>query len=89
MAKVWWCAIDRGEGWATHEELKARNVVAQGWPGVGDLWRLGSLTPARIKEYVDNIDPDAPAKTFENLLINIKTADLVVGIEGTQVKRVC
>ena len=30
MAKVWWCAIDRGEGWATYEELKARNVVAQG-----------------------------------------------------------
>ena len=38
---------------------------------------------------MDNIDPDAPAKTFENLLINIKTADLVVGIEGTQVKGVC
>ena len=90
MARVWWCAIDRNEGWATYEELKARNVVAQGWPVLGDLSRLGTLTPERIKEYVKNIDDtDAPAKTFENLLINIKTGDLVVGIEGTQVKGVC
>ena len=34
---VWWCAIDKNKGWATYDELKARNVIAQGWPNLGNL----------------------------------------------------
>ena len=84
---VWWCAIDRNEGWATYDELKARNVAAQGWFGLGDL---SGLTEEGISEAVkrfNEIDKnDAPLRTFKNILFGIKSQDLVIGIEGTQVR---
>ena len=40
---TWWCAIDRQ--WSSYSELKQRAVVAQGWPGLGDLRSLLKFVP--------------------------------------------
>lgn len=40
---TWWCAIDRE--WSSYAECKQRGVVAQGWPGLGDLGTLLRLVP--------------------------------------------
>ena len=92
---VWWCAIDYNQGYATYDELKARNVVAQGWEDLGNLLRLGEITESKISQLVDRYNegrPEkehAPSDTFKNLLNRIRRGDLVVGIEGQQVKGIC
>ena len=87
---VWWCAIDRNGGYATYDELKARNVAAQGWVGLGDL---SGLPEQRISEAVGRFngigDNDAPLGTFKNILFEIKSQDLLIGVEGTQVRGIC
>jgi hypothetical protein len=40
---VWWCSIDTK--YSSYLELKYRKVIAQGWPGLGDLSRYFSQFP--------------------------------------------
>jgi Cdc6-like AAA superfamily ATPase len=87
---VWWCAIDRNEGWATYEELKSRNVIAQGWPDLGNLSDLVGQSDRLLPQALSNRGADAAVVgVFINFLSKLHTGDLVVGIEGTRVRGVC
>ena len=93
---TWWLAIDRN--YTSYDELKYRKVVAQGWPGIGDLKTLCALVPANEKDAFltavaalsrVNGDAENPAGRVMWDLFKIRSGDLVVGIEGVNVKGVC
>ncbi|MGH7985092.1 MAG: AAA family ATPase [Candidatus Binataceae bacterium] len=95
MPNVWWCAIDKNNENATYEELKQRNVVAQGWSALGDLSDLIGKSSEQIEAELQrrsralrNYDPPPP-HIFSNLLSEMRPGDLVIGIEGTTVKGIC
>lgn len=93
---IWWLAIDRD--YTSYEELKYRKVVAQGWPKLGNLSLLLPLVTNNYKkEFMDTVnvldklaygDVGHASKVMWTLF-SIKKGDLVVGIEGTNVRGIC
>ena len=84
---VWWCAIAKNEENATYDELKARNVIAQGWPDLGILSDLVGKPDKVLQRELTN--RGAEVRIFTNLLSRMRAGDLVVGIEGTEVRGIC
>ena len=73
-----------------HEEIRARRVVAQGWPSTGDLSDLFGQP-----EKVVMIDPrisglgGGGSRTLQNLLCRIHFGDIVIACEGNSVMGIC
>jgi hypothetical protein len=87
---VWWCAIDKNEDWSTYEELKSRNVIAQGWTELGNLSDLVGQPDKLLQQALSNRGAEAAVTgIFINLLSKVCAGDLVVGIEGTRVRGIC
>jgi predicted Mrr-cat superfamily restriction endonuclease len=102
MVNVWWLAIDRSKGYASFEELKRRKVIAQGWPDLGDMTRfldenantepgtvVTKLTERLRANYPDDIPQQQLPANLYNFFFGIKSGDLVVGIEGMNVRGIC
>ena len=93
---IWWLAISLKH--TSYAELKHRKVVAQGWPELGDLTGLCPLLGAgnndefrravTCLEAISYGQATHAAQVMDTLL-SIKSGDLVVGIEGVQVKGIC
>jgi len=102
VVNVWWLAIDRNEGYASFEELKHRRVIAQGWPDLGDMSQFIAENKSAHPEIVMNgLDallrqayPNAEISPkllngLYNFFFAIQPGDLVVGIEGAEVRGIC
>ena len=98
---TWWLAIDRS--CTSYQELKHRKVVAQGWNDLGDLRTLCPIvvdqsnwdmfrniieTLAR-KFYGPTSNEVNRSPTVMWNLLKIEAGDVIVGIEGTDVKGFC
>jgi hypothetical protein len=73
--------------YATYEELKQRHVVAQGWKEYGDLTFL--LDPSEdIEEYFPRINDNSQSgkNAFKQLFREIKSGDILLALEGNQIK---
>lgn len=97
---VWWLAIDENGGNASYENLRQRQVIAQGWSQLGDLTEfiharngqdrdqvIGDLLE-RFKANYDVINGYDPGR-FARFLFDLKAGDIVVGIAGTVIKGIC
>ena len=73
--------------YATYEELKRRHVVAQGWNEFGDLTFLLDESED-IEEYLPRITYGSQGgkNTFNQLFRKIKTGDIILALEGNQIK---
>lgn len=92
---AWWLAVDTS--YCSYAELKARKVVAQGWPRLGDLSayaRMASNAANRdmfeagisrlcVERYGDD---DGKASKGLWRFFQIAAGDLVVALEGTTVR---
>ena len=96
---VWWVAIDRNQENTSYEELKHRKVVAQGWPALGNLVTLLPLVRAErrdlfrraVQALYEFAHPEGQAEVDRIMwqLLRLQEGDLVVGIEGTDVRGIC
>ncbi len=94
---TWWLAIDRRN--TSYEELKHRKVVAQGWPGPGDLRTLCALVRGDDEEtFLQTVDSLVRVAGYANApkvnrimwnLLSVGAGDLVVGVEGIIVRGIC
>ena len=77
---VWWIPISTDH--CTYLELKKRQVVAQGWPDLGDLSRIISSTTVRaeVTSIVNSKGVDDRAIRSTVNLATIKAGDLCVGL---------
>jgi len=94
---VWWLGVDLN--YTSYHELKARRVIAQGWPKLGDLKRYVGMAQhsSQRAEFEDSIaklcverygaDDGRAAKGLWRYF-QIEAGDLVVAIEGTTVRGV-
>jgi len=102
MTNVWWLAIDRNGGHASFEELEHRRVIAQGWPNLGDMTQfLGENVEAESRTVISRLTerlraaypgdalPEQLPNSLYNFFFGIKPSDLVVGVEGTNVRGIC
>lgn len=96
---VWWMTINRAMG-NSYADLKRRQVIAQGWPLLGDLSAVvGDFFPpgeydreafeARIRQLAQKPYPEdavKPPRALRNLynLLSIEVGDLVVAVESAQ-----
>lgn len=73
--------------YATYEELKQRHVVAQGWSEFGDLTFLLDQSED-IEEYLPRITYGSQGgkNTFNQLFRKIKSGDIILALEGNQIK---
>ena len=94
----WWLALDREH--TSYDEVKARKVIAQGWAKLGDLSRFvpWAATPdakSRFRKQIAELakrfygadSPEirrAPKALWQ--FLQIQAGDLVVALEGTQVR---
>lgn len=93
--QVWWLAIDRDH--TSYDELRGRKVIAQGWPQFGDLQALYALgadpaNEALFKAKIETLSGVPGGDNAPNPLWNlsqIRTGDLIVGVEGTLVRGIC
>jgi len=99
--KTWWLALDRK--YTSFEEIKHRRVVAQGWPLLGDLRTLAPLASETANEglfksvihqlatraYPGDERAIAHAPEAMWTLMQVRSGDLLVGIEGRTVRGVC
>ncbi len=97
--KVWWLTINRAMK-NTYLGLKYRKVIAQGWPGLGDLSILANYFSPYWQENRPDFerliqllacpiypaDAAKPPAALKNLynLMNIAQGDLVVAVESAQ-----
>ncbi len=96
---VWWLAIDKNQKHTSYEELKHRKVVAQGWPALGNLVTLLPLVRAERRDLFrramqalhECVYPEDRAEVDRIMwqLLRLQTGDLVVGIEGVEVRGIC
>jgi hypothetical protein len=94
---AWWLAVDTQ--YTSYAELKARHVIAQGWPRLGDLSLCArmagrasnrelfedSISRLCVQHYAQD---DGRAKQGLWRFFQIGDGDLVVAIEGTTVRGV-
>lgn len=93
-----WLAIDWNERYASFDELRHRRVVAQGWPNVPSLESLlmfvkhgerqAFMDAVAVLERLGHQQTTYANRVFWDLL-SMKAGDVVVGIEGTEVKGLC
>ena len=92
---IWWLATSKNEKHCSYNELKQRNLLAQGWSELGDLSHLLPLFEDEnnfkntinemVKEtYNGWIDTRNPGRIILNLL-KFNENDLVIVTEGTTV----
>ena len=98
VTNVWWFAADKKYPGSSYEDLKARRVIAQGWPLLGDLTTALPLIAASrdtAKEILapycrthilrGELQPEQiykPANTL-HFLLQIEQGDVLVALEGT------
>ena len=98
---TWWLAVDTAH--TSYASLRRRHVVAQGWPQIGDLRTIVPLAGQKSTERLfrsvvtelakrvyrprDRDIDRAPEAMWS--LLQVRTGDLVVAIEGTSVCGVC
>ena len=90
---VWLLAIDKNH--CSYEELKYRNVIAQGWPSIGDLSPLLPVkNEAKFREIIINLvsyfyegwnDQRNPGRIMLNL-VSMKPGDFVICCEGESIR---
>lgn len=100
---VWRMAIDRNHGHATYEEIRDRHVVAGGWSSLGNLsclyqaCRAGQLNWQQAHAVLtvlanhNGFDPNETRfyNTFQAILAEIDTGDIVIGYEGIIPHGIC
>jgi hypothetical protein len=95
---IWWLAIDKNHQCSSYEELKHRKVIAQGWPDLGNLQTLLPLVEAGSKDVFNATIRELERLAYDDVgraekvmwhLLSLKAHDLVVGIEGTDVRGIC
>lgn len=88
---VWKLGID--VGCSSYLELSARHVVAQGWPGTGDLSFLFGSDINKTERWLKKLHPmpnTAKAqRTLTNLLSKIKEGDIILGYQGNTIVGIC
>jgi len=92
METIWKIGIGPAGKWSSYEELKNRNVVAQGWYDSKDLSFLSDLSE-NIYDYLSLI-PDVKGSpsgnnAFRNLFRGIKSGHIILGLEGNEIKGIC
>ena len=97
---VWWLAIDENQQNTSYEELKYRKVVAQGWPALRNLVTLLPLVQAErrgpfcgaVQALYECVYPEGQKTEVGRImwqLLRLQAGDLVVGIEGRNVRGIC
>ncbi|MGI2323264.1 MULTISPECIES: McrB family protein [unclassified Methylococcus] len=88
---VWKLGID--VGCSSYLELSARNVVAQGWHGTGDLSFLFGPDTNKTERWLKKLRPmpdTAKAqRTLTNLLSKIGKGDIIIGYQGNTIVGIC
>ena len=91
---IWWLATSKNEGHCSYDELKSRQVLAQGWPCIGNLEALIPVTDeglfiTRINQMVkckySHVERRNPGRIIKNL-VSFEEGDLVLCTEGKAVK---
>lgn len=72
---IWWLAVSKNEGHCSYEELKYRKILAQGWPGIGNL---EALVSPKIRD-------EEQFKTIVNSLIDYAYGPHAHGLEENTV----
>jgi hypothetical protein len=98
MSNTYWLAIDSNNEHSSFEELKHRKVVANGWPAASlhsslefvnadDRTAFDSVFAVIFDRAYPDLGEDRSnvARIFWTLL-NIKSGDIIVAIEGTKVR---
>lgn len=83
---VWMIGIEKK--YATYEELKLRQAVAQGWPYLDNLSHMVGANNVR-EQIVAMGEADQVARIFDNLLAIMEPCDLVLGFEGLTLRGIC
>ncbi|MCL2453629.1 MAG: AAA family ATPase, partial [Alphaproteobacteria bacterium] len=63
--------------------------IAQGWPDLGDLSHLAGQSDEALRQAITSLGYPKEVTLFTYLLGKMRTGDLVVGIEGTEVRGIC
>jgi len=103
--KIYWLALDKNGKHSSYEEIKHRKVIAIGWRNLGNLNTLTNDTiqkngksfkkivsilgdvAYKDKLWWDNDKIYVPGIFWK--LFNIKEDDIIIAIEGTNVKGFC
>jgi hypothetical protein len=101
--KVWWLAINKNDNLSSYEEIKERKIVALFYPEIDDLTPILDSYREDEEQWFDTVqkrqdslgasdDLNAAVKYGARALrylLRSKAGDLVVAIEGTDIRGIC